>query len=75
MKAFRIFNYQTPGYRTSSLALRENHILRVPEDRVLDRIFRPNREKERGQGILHEELSDFYTSPNIIIYLLFSVLL
>jgi hypothetical protein len=48
--------------------LREEHNLRVLENRVLRRIFRPRREEVTGEWIkLHnEELNDLYPSPNIV---------
>jgi hypothetical protein len=56
------------GYETWSLTLREEHRLRVSENRVLRRIFGPNRGemKESGNKLLNEELCDLYTSPSII---------
>jgi hypothetical protein len=50
------------------LTLREEHILRVFENRVLRRIF--GHEKEKGAGgwrrLHNEELHNLYTLPNII---------
>jgi hypothetical protein len=48
--------------------LREEHRLRVFENRVLRRIFGPKRDEvTRGWRKLHnEELHNFYSSPNII---------
>jgi hypothetical protein len=56
------------GCDTWSLTLREEHRLRVFENRVLRRIFRPRRgEITGGCRILHnEELRDLYSSPSII---------
>jgi hypothetical protein len=53
---------------TWSLTLREEHRLRVFENRVLRRIFGPKRDKVTGEWIkLHnEELRDLYSSPSII---------
>jgi hypothetical protein len=53
---------------TWSLTLREEHRLRVFENRVLRRIFRPKRDEVTGEGRkLHsEELHNLYSSPNII---------
>jgi hypothetical protein len=55
------------GYETWSLTLREEHRLRVFENRVL-RIFRPKRDEvTESWGKLHnEELHNLYSSPNII---------
>jgi hypothetical protein len=51
-----------------SLALREEHRLRVFENRVLRRIFGPRRDEVReGWRKLHNEvLRDMYSSPSII---------
>jgi hypothetical protein len=51
-----------------SLALREEHRLRVFENRVQRRIFSPRREEVAGgwRTLHDEEISNFYVSPNII---------
>jgi hypothetical protein len=56
------------GCETWSLTLREEHRLRMFENRVLRRIFGPKRDEVTGDwGILHnEELRDLYSSPSII---------
>jgi hypothetical protein len=56
------------GCETWSLTLREEHILRVFENRVLRKIFVPKRDEVTGEwGKLHnEELRDLYSSPSII---------
>jgi hypothetical protein len=56
------------GCETWSLALREEHRLRVFENRVLRRIFGPKRDDVTGECMkLHnEELHDLYSSPDII---------
>ena len=55
------------GYETWSLTLREERKLRVFENMVL-RIFGPRRDEVTGKwSRLHnEELSDLYSSPNIV---------
>ena len=56
------------GCGTWSLALREESMVRVFENRVLKRIFGPMSDEVTGEwGKLHnEELDDLYCSPNII---------
>jgi hypothetical protein len=56
------------GCETWSLTLREEHRLRVFENRVLRRIFRPKRDEVTGEWRkLHkEQLRDLYSSPSII---------
>jgi hypothetical protein len=56
------------GCEAWSLTLREEHILRVFENRVLRRIFGPKREKVVGgwRRLHNEELHNLYISPNII---------
>jgi hypothetical protein len=56
------------GGETWSLTLREEHRLRVFENKVLRRIFGPKRgEVTEGLRKLHnEELCDLYSSPSII---------
>jgi hypothetical protein len=56
------------GCETWSLTLREEHRLRVFENRVLRRIFGPKRDEVMGEwGKLHNtELHDLYSSPSII---------
>jgi hypothetical protein len=47
--------------------LREEHRLRVFEDRVLRRIFGPKREEDGSWRKLHnDELHSLYSSPNIV---------
>jgi hypothetical protein len=50
------------------LTLREEHRLRVFENRVLRRIFGPKRDEVTGgwRKLLNEELHIFYSSPSII---------
>jgi len=55
------------GCETWSVTLREEHRLRVFENRVLRRIFGPKREKDGSWRKLHnDELHDLYSSPNIV---------
>jgi hypothetical protein len=55
------------GCETWSLILREEHRLRVFENRVLRRIFGPKREVDRSWRKLHnDELHSLYSSPNIV---------
>jgi hypothetical protein len=53
---------------TWSLTLREEHRLRVFENRVLRRIFGPKRDHATGdwRKLHNEELHNLYSSPNII---------
>ena len=55
------------GYETWSLTLREEHRLRVFENRVLRRIFGPRKDGVTGEcrKLYNEELNDLYSSPNI----------
>jgi hypothetical protein len=54
------------GCETWSLTMREEHTLRVFENRVLTRIFGPEREEDESWGKLHnDELHSLYSSPNI----------
>jgi len=48
--------------------LREERRLRVFENRVLRRIFKPKKDKETWEWIkIHnKELNDLYTSPNTV---------
>jgi hypothetical protein len=56
------------GYETWSLTLREEHRLRVFDNRVLRRIFKPKRDEVTGwwRKLYNEELRDLYSSPSII---------
>jgi hypothetical protein len=56
------------GRETWSLTLREEHRMRVFENRVLRRVFGPKRDKVTGEWRkLHsEELNDLYSLPNIV---------
>ena len=50
------------------MTLREEHRLRVFENRVLRRIFGPKRDgvTEGWRKLHNEELNDLYSSPNIV---------
>jgi hypothetical protein len=55
------------GYETWFLTLREEHRLRVFENRVLRKIFGPKREKDGSWRKFHnDELHSLYSSPNIV---------
>jgi hypothetical protein len=56
------------GCKTWSLTLREEHWLRLFENRVLRRIFGPKRDGVTGEWrrLHNEELNDQCSSPNII---------
>jgi hypothetical protein len=56
------------GCEIRSLTLREEHRLRVFENRVLRRIFGPTRDEETGgwRELHNEELHNLYSSPSII---------
>jgi alpha-D-ribose 1-methylphosphonate 5-triphosphate synthase subunit PhnG len=51
-----------------SVTVRDEYILRVPENRVLRRISGPAREEVAGgwRRLHNEELHNLYVSPNII---------
>ena len=55
------------GCETWSLTLREEHRLRVSENRVFRRIFGPKRDRvtEDWRKLHNEELNDLYSSPSI----------
>ena len=56
------------GCETWSLTLREERKLRVFENMVLRRIFRPRRDEvtEEWRRLRNEELNDLYSLPNIV---------
>jgi hypothetical protein len=63
-----IFPVVLYGCETWSLTLREEHRLRVFENRVLRRKFGPKRDEVTGEWrkLLNELLHDLYSSPSII---------
>jgi hypothetical protein len=56
------------GCETWSLTLREEHRLRVFENRVLRRIFGPKRDEvtDEWRKLHNKKLLDLYSSPSII---------
>jgi hypothetical protein len=56
------------GYESCSLTLREEHVLRVFENRVMRRIFGPIRDEETGgwKRLRKEELRELYFLPSTI---------
>jgi hypothetical protein len=56
------------GCETWSLTLREEHRLRVFENRVLRRIFGPKKDEVTGEWrkLHNEELHNLYSSPDIV---------
>jgi hypothetical protein len=56
------------GCETWSLTLREEHRLKVFENKVLRRIFGPKRDEVTGgwRKLHNEEFRDLYSSPSII---------
>jgi len=56
------------GCETWSLTLREEHKRRVFENRVLRRLFGPNRDKVTGEWrkLHNKELNELYSSPKSI---------
>jgi hypothetical protein len=67
-KLFIILPVVLYGCETLSLTLREEHRLRVFENRVLRRTFGPNRDEVTGgwRKLHNEELHGLYSSPSIV---------
>jgi len=57
------------GCENWSLTLKEEHMLRVFQSKVLSRIFGPKRDEVTGKWreIYNEELNDLYSSPKIFV--------
>ena len=68
MKINIILSVVLYGCETCSLTLREERSLRVFENRALRRIFGPKRDEVamEWRKLYNEELSDLYSSPNIV---------
>jgi hypothetical protein len=69
MKLYKtvIFPVVLYGCETWSLTLREEHRLRISENRMLRGIFGPKREEDGSWRKLHnDELHNLYYSPNIV---------
>jgi hypothetical protein len=63
-----IFPVAFYGCETWSLTMREEHRLRMFENRVLRRIFRPKRDDVtvEWRKLPNEEFNDLYPSPNTV---------
>jgi hypothetical protein len=70
IRIYKMITLPVDLYRceTWSLTLREEHRLRVFQNRVLRRVFGPKRDKVMGEWrkLHNEELHDLYSSPSII---------
>jgi hypothetical protein len=68
---YNVQNYNLPevlyGCEILSLTLREEHTLKVFENRMLRRLFGPKRDEVTGgwSKLHNEELRDLYPSPSI----------
>ena len=67
----KLLHYRLHGCETWSLTLREEHRLRVYENKVLGKIFGAKRDEITGEWrkLHNAELYALYFSPNIIINL------
>jgi hypothetical protein len=65
---FSLYLFSKHGCETWSLVLREEHRLRLFENRVLRRIFEPKRDEVIGgwRKLHNEELHNLYYSPSLI---------
>jgi len=63
-----ILSFILYGYENWSLTLKEEHLLRVFQSKVLRRIFGPKRDKVAGEWreLYNEKLNEMYSSPNTI---------
>jgi hypothetical protein len=63
-----ILSFALCGCETWSLTLKEEHMVRVFENRVLKKVFGPWRDEETGEWkrLHNEELYYLYFIPNII---------
>jgi hypothetical protein len=62
-----IFPVVVHGCESWSLTLREEHMMRVSENRILSMIFGPKRDEVTGEWRkLHNEELNYLYSPNII---------
>jgi hypothetical protein len=64
IKGFPVFT----GFETWSLTLREGPTLKSLENRVLRKVFGPERQELRGKcrELYNEVLHEWYSAPNII---------
>jgi hypothetical protein len=67
-KNWRCIHCTLYGCETWSLILTEERRLRVFENRVVRRVFRPKRDEETGElrKLHNKELNDLYSLPNIV---------
>ena len=62
-----VYSYEL-FFSTNILTLKEEHRLKVSENRVLRGMFGPKRDGVTGEWrkLHNEELNDLYSSPNIV---------